>query len=590
MARKLIGAALLVVAFCWAGTSAQPEVPEEDDQQLVTRTHSLEGIPVVGAEDIVMDKLLPEPRILEIESDGRGGPASIFGPPVWNSTRATDLRSPLGAEGIANQLERLLHHHQRGWLYSKESGPTFEGTPDTHQLIEWYLDQLRAYYAQRIQFSVFELKDAIRSGTVPAEQARELRRGAALLATRTAHSREVAVVSTLRSLDYTADYEVNVATSASMAAPVVDRMHIGAEMALSACPAPDGSILVRAVRGRSTLQAMRKYDGPEGTGVLELPDFTWTSEEGGVRLRQGESWVFGDRYLISATATKPWTGARHPTRPIAVLSPDMLYKRQSADCGVAPGDLPGRATYPSYVWRGAPEGPAPAREAHSWPDTPEKALAPELLAHLQRSGASVRCLGPLICLTWDEEANPERTAMDTRQPAAIHLQTRRWHVTRDFEIADNLLQGTPSEDSLGRLGKPLYDRQLCQLESGRIEDSQLSFSNYVARFDTNVATGIGVFDPIVRSLISGTRLAIELGKEGPRGVPVDVLYGFAPPGEIKTSQAGIPGRAVSQTATISATAMRLSGTLGVGESISAITPVPDNPNLLIVVAVTRVEP
>lgn len=589
MARNLICGTLLLVAIGWTVAPAQPQLDEGEGEMAVSRFHSLEGIPTTAGFEIPLTQRMPSTRILRLQSQEYYGNPILTNRPRWHSTIPSEAGEPVDADALAKQLIELARVSSWDGHLVNKTGISWEATPDEHETLAWLLDQVRAYYAQRVRFAVFELRDTVQSGTVSAERAAALRGDASLLATRSAHSREIAVISTLRSFDYVGDYALNVATSAAIPNPVTCTMHIGREMALSACPAPDGSLLVRAVRGRSTLQRMRAFDGHTESGIIELPDFTWTIEEGAARLRNGESWVFGDRYLITASISKPYTGARHASKRIAALSPDLLVRRLCTEGFEMPGATPQGAVYGSEYHERQTDGPIEKREHLGHDESASEFLLANIYHELAATGARLRTLGPLICLTWDEET-PAPNDVEPPAPSEVRLRVRQWKLARDHPFPDALLDGAPASETLGRLGNPSYDRNLSQFESGRIEDSQLALSNYLASYDTNVATAVDIHDPVVRSLVTGTSLSLELGDDGSAGVPVSVLFGMAPPGEIKSSQAEVPERAKLERATVSATAVRLAGTLRVGESISAITPMPDNPNLLIVLAVTRIEP
>jgi hypothetical protein len=586
MARKLIYATL-IAALCWTTVPAQPEDPDTAPE-VYYETHSLAGIPVAHGDWFPEFDEAPVPRILSMERGGFvSGPVFAFGGAQWHSSWGSAPDGPFDAEQLAESLDRLAQPYPRGQMRLRGDEITWAATRQEHETFRWLLDQLRAYHAQRVRFAVFELGERAPSGPVSAERALELRRGATLMATRVARPREVALVSTLRSVTYTADYETSVATGASAHRPVTLTMHSGREIALSACAAPDGTLIVRAMRAQSVLNAMRTHDGPPENGKLELPDYSWAIEEGGVRLRDGQSWVFGDRFLVAASIQNPYTGTWHPSEPLAALPPDLLVRRTADRPSLAPGARVVRLAFQSRFddpWS------SPTSPLHDFSFEDEESIVPELRQRLTAGDTRLQTVGPLVFLKWSREGAPPRAEVEPPVPADIALQVRRWHVPRGAAASEDLANGTLENATLRRLGEPAYSRRLYQLEGGSIEDSDFTLRNFLGSYDTNVAAESSAYDPRVGALVSGTRLSIELGADGRAGVPVEVMFGFAPRGEIKVSAVKPPGHGAIETAEIASTAMQLRGELRIGESISAVTPMPENPNLLIVLALTRIEP
>ncbi len=593
--RKVMLSALAAIALLAAASTQvkrqAAQQPDAADAGVTRNYHSFDGIPLIGPEDVRPFNLLPRPRMLHASSsDWQQRQVVIFPDAAWHSIWRNEVDQPVKVNHLINQILPHSHPETEAEREDYSAGVSVEGTSDDHARMQWILDRLRDYYARRVTFSVLELKQPAPSGVLSADRAGELRKNAWPLANRTVPPREVAIVSTVRSFEYIADYEMNVATSASVPEPVVRPMHEGHEIALSAVPAPDGSLLVRGVRADSRLRTMHTFDGPMMSGVFGQPEYEYAHEEGAVVLKPGEAWVFGDRYLISATVQQSVSAAWCPHGNFALLPADLLVKRETTPLELVPG------SYPRFVEFAGPhdeydlfsEGPA---VRHLSTDL-DVNLAPTQLTpaleRLVRTGATLSLVGPLVCASW-EDAVPTRDMPLVESPGTVALQARCWHVSRDTFGLANLLEGDANAAMLSRLGTPLYSRRVSQLEDALVSDASLVMRNYVRSFDTNTATGVAAYDPVVGTMITGTRLAIEIGKVG-ESTALDISFAYAPEGKVEPSPTPIPEHGRMQTATVASTMMKWRANLKVGETTVQMTPLPESPDKLIVLAISRTQP
>ncbi len=587
--RKTILLALLVVAgLCWSVPAAQEGSDEREPKEYL-KHYSLTGIPLWdGGHEPRAE--YPTPRLI----DPYFGPSSriiiVYGDMAWRSKVDSGVGLPLSRDNNVSDMLKAICPDTFPEIDVSDTTITMTGTQTDHDRFGWALERLRAFYDRKIRFSVVELAQPTQSGPVPAARAKELRAGSRPVATRRALPTELALVSAVKSFDYTSDYEIRVATSAAIHQPVLKRMHVGTELALSAAPTTDGALLVRCVRAHTRLRAVGTFDGHKPAGLVEQPDFDVDFEEGAVRLEKGESWVFGDRYLISATMERDAQPGWAPDGTFALLNPDFLMPRSDTELGITPGAYGDEIALGSVDEGGdfARSGPTTQRY-DSVPDIDEAwDIYSDEYLRLISSGAEISQFGPLLCVRWPEDAEKPKL-LEIATPKPVALNVRRWHVQRGTPIPDDLLEGVPQAASLEKLGTPVYSRRLTQFDRGVIEDYQLRLTNFVAAFDASTATGVAVYDTVTRTMVSGTRLTIRVATETEAGIRLDVMYAYAPPGKITPSSAVIPAHGQVQTATIASTALRMEGALKVGESMVEITPMPEDENTLIVLAITRVD-
>jgi hypothetical protein len=267
------------------------------------------------------------------------------------------------------------------------------------------------------------------------------------------------------------------------------RLYIGAELALSAVPTPDGTLLVRGVWGESRLREMKKFDGHKPCGVFEQPDWELNFEEGGVLLQAGESWVFG-KYLVGARLTKEGKQGFSPDRSFALLCPELLMPRHMQRVGATPG------SYRAEVYTGnaeqwnepeSPSGPTDRGDTDVGSFEEDGSLPSDEYVKIRATADSTFQFGPLVGFMWSEGSEPPKS-LEPMAPGVVSLNVRRWHLSRDAAIPDDLLGANPTAASLNLLGAPVYSRRFAQLEHGLIEDYRVRLTNFVSGFDSSTAT------------------------------------------------------------------------------------------------------
>ncbi len=288
---------VVLVALCAVvpRSQAQPgRVDEAATRHSVHAVYSLDGIPVFfGKADRPYSEKI-RPRVLQPFRPYRRVKSDEPVPTLaWHLATPNGVMDALEAQPLISRIARAVD--PAGECTASIVGRRVQvaGTAEHLADFEWVLARLRDYYARRIRFSVLELHDPATSGPISRQDAEQLRRKAFPLATRSVPPREVAIISAAKSFDYTADYEVNVATSGMVHTPVMAELHLGRELALSAMPAGGGELYVRAASAQKRLREMWAFRGYTRAGVLEQPVCDLYVQEGVCRLKPGEAWVFG---------------------------------------------------------------------------------------------------------------------------------------------------------------------------------------------------------------------------------------------------------------------------------------------------------
>jgi hypothetical protein len=595
-----VGATLLFVSY---HPSAQ-EGPVLDEPQIVSRDYDVRllvqselwNAPRTGA---IGDVLAPD-RLFFAGGDHADDEWSL-------RDSGDEARCWKTAEYLGSELQDLLQEADADQNFSFDySRDKLNVSADeaTHTVVKWALDALNEVARARLSMVVYRLKDDAPL-TAPALARGEVQgwtKGARFVGTFAGGLAEPFVLQQTQHRSYVADYDVSLATEASIAEPRVNDLHTGEEFVLGAVSLSDGRLWVQGWHAAMKLHQMRSAATDAGT--IELPEVSYSFapvsaviENGGAALIDAGP---AGKFLVRAECDRV-------VRNHELKLPDGETLRLVNCVGSMRGHGLGG------FWLMRPTSSA-LMEDSMFPqviledieDGPYLDAAMRLSDQLDSAPFQLRALGPYLAVlipSGDELLEEDRAYRDDfvaridaipAAPEVVGVRITAFEVKDDAALPAGVLNGRPSAADVAELkalagGKALFDRLSMNLLRQQVDQFEVKLATHLRDYDSHSATGVTALDPQVGTLVLGEQIRWQARSAEDGRLRLEVRSGITVGGEqFEKVAVGNDGLTVERSHS-ALTQARLSDELAAGERMSCVSPGAGADGRLVVIVVERLK-
>lgn len=590
-----VGATLLFVSY---HPSAQ-EGPALDEPQLVSRDYEVRGLvqsemwnaPRTGA---IGDVLAPDR--LFFSDDGHADDE-------WSLRDSGDeARCWESAGYLGSELHELLQEADADQSYSFDSSHgklNVSADEPTHKAVKWALDALNDVARARVSMVVYRLKDDAQPAS-PALAKGEVSgwaRGARLVGNFRGGLAEPFVLQQTQHRSYVADYDLNLATEASIAAPRVRDLHTGEEFVLGAISLPDGRLWVQGWHAAMKHTAMRTTE--TSAGNIELPEVSYSFapvsaviENGGAALIDaGQS----GKFLVRAECDR------------VVRNHELLLDNGNTlrliNCA---GTMRGHGL--GGFWLMNPTSSA-LMEDSLFPqviledneDGPYLDSAIHVSDQLAEAGIESRSFGPYLGVALrmavnDPEYEQVRARLDAIPvaPETVGVRITAYEVKDDAAIPAGVLNGRPDAADVAELralagGNALFDRLSMNLLRQQVDQFEVKLATHLRDYDSLSATGVTALDPQVGTLVLGEQIRWQARSAEEGRLRIELRSGITVGGErFEKVAVGNDGLTVERSRS-ALTQARLADELAAGERMACVSPGAGADGRLVIIVVERLK-
>lgn len=590
-----VGATLLFVSY---HPSAQ-EGPAMDEPQVISRDYDVRllvqselwNAPRTGA---IGDVLAPDRLFFADEGHADD---------EWSLRDSGDeARCWESSEYLGSELHDLLQEADADQNCSFDSSRdklTVSADETAHKVVKWALDALHEVARARVSMVVYRLKDdaqlpapALARADVPGWA-----KGARFVGTFAGGLAEPFVLQQTQHRSYVADYDVSLATEASIAEPRVNDLHTGEEFVLGAVSLSDGRLWVQGWHAAMKLNQMRS--ATTDAGGIELPEVSYSFAPVSAVIENGGAAVIdagpAGKFLVRAECDR------------VVRNHELLLDNGNTlrliNCV---GSMRGHGL--GGFWLMNPTSSALMEDSlfpqvilEDIEDGPYLDAACGISDQLAEAGIQSRSFGPFLGVALRMAVNdPEYEQVSARlnaipvAPESVGVRITAYEVKDDAALPAGVLNGRPSAADVAEVktlagGKALFDRLSMNLLRQQVDHFEVKLATHLRDYDSHSATGVTALDPQVGTLVLGEQIRWQARSAEDGRLRLEVRSGITVGGEqFEKVAVGNDGLTVERSHS-ALTQARLADELAAGERMACVSPGAGADGRLVVIVVERLK-